>query len=84
MRMLITDATGLLGNYLLRELQQRSEQIRVPVLIVEKAQRLKAQGKRVLLGGITDSRTSGLAVNSVETERPVVTQASQYISFERV
>jgi uncharacterized protein YbjT (DUF2867 family) len=36
MKVLLTDATGLLGGHLLQALQQRSEQIRALVLPVER------------------------------------------------
>ncbi|HEV2583135.1 MAG TPA: NAD-dependent epimerase/dehydratase family protein [Ktedonobacteraceae bacterium] len=66
MRVLITGATGLLGGHLIKELQQRGEEIRALVLPVENADKLKAQGVEVARGDITDASTLGAAVNDVE------------------
>src|SRR5579864_1888466 len=66
MRVLITGATGLLGGHLIKELQQRDEDIRALVLPVENADKLKAQGVGVVRGDITDASTLGAAVRDVE------------------
>jgi nucleoside-diphosphate-sugar epimerase len=66
MRVLITGATGLLGGHLIKELQQRGEDIRALVLPVENADKLEKQGVEVVRGDITDASTLGLAVNGVE------------------
>lgn len=66
MRVLITGATGLLGGHLIKELQERNEQIRALVLPVENADTLIAQGVEVVWGDITDARTLGPAVKDVE------------------
>jgi nucleoside-diphosphate-sugar epimerase len=66
MRVLITGATGLLGGHLIKELQQRGEDIRALVLPVENADRLEKQGVEVVRGDITDANTLGPAVKDVE------------------
>lgn len=66
MRVLITGATGLLGGHLIKELQQRGEDIRALVLPVENADRLEKQGVEVVRGDITDGNTLGPAVKDVE------------------
>ena len=66
MRVLITGATGLLGGHLIKELQQRGEDIRALVLPVENADKLEKQGVEVVRGDITDANTLGPAVKDVE------------------
>ena len=66
MKVLITGATGLLGGHLIRELQQRGEDIRALVLPVENADKLEKQGVEVVRGDITDAGTLGPAVQDVE------------------
>src|SRR2546428_4036614 len=66
MNVMITGATGLLGGYLLQELQQRGEQIRALVLPVENAEKLIAQGVEVVRGDVTDAGTLAPAVNDIE------------------
>src|SRR5213078_4188518 len=66
MRVLITGATGLLGGHLLRELQERGEQIRALVLPVENADKLLAQGVEVVRGDVTDASTLAPAVENVD------------------
>ena len=66
MRVLITGATGLLGGHLIKELQQRGEDIRALVLPVENADRLEKQSVEVVRGDITDANTLGSAVKDVE------------------
>jgi nucleoside-diphosphate-sugar epimerase len=66
MKVLITGATGLLGGHLLRELQQRGEQIRALVLPVENADKLLAQGVEVVRGDVTDASTLAPAVKDIE------------------
>src|SRR5947209_4517580 len=66
MRVLITGATGLLGGHLIKELQQRGEDIRALVLPVENADKLEKQGVEVVRGDITDAGTLGPAVQDVE------------------
>src|SRR6266568_2623603 len=66
MKVLMTGATGLLGGHLLRELQQRGEQVRAVVLPVENAERLKAQGVEVVRGDVTDASTLAPAVRDIE------------------
>ena len=66
MKVLITGATGLLGGHLIKELQQRGENIRALVLPVENADRLEKQGVEIVRGDITDANTLGPAVKDVE------------------
>lgn len=66
MKILVTGTTGLLGGHLLRELQQRGEQIRALVLPVENADKLLAQGVEVVRGDVTDASTLAPAVKDVE------------------
>jgi nucleoside-diphosphate-sugar epimerase len=66
MRVLITGATGLLGGHLIKELQQRGEDIRALVLPVENADKLEKQGVEVVRGDITDASTLEPAVQDVE------------------
>ena len=65
MKVLITGATGLLGGHLIKELQQRGENIRALVLPVENADRLVEQGVEVVRGDITDASTLAPAVKDV-------------------
>jgi nucleoside-diphosphate-sugar epimerase len=66
MRVLITGATGLLGGHLIKELQQRGEDIRALVLPVENADKLVKQGVEVVRGDVTDASTLGPALKDVE------------------
>jgi nucleoside-diphosphate-sugar epimerase len=66
MKVLITGATGLLGGHLIKELQQRNEQIRALVLPVENADKLTAQGVEVVRGDITDPSTLAPGVQGVD------------------
>ena len=66
MNVMITGATGLLGGYLLQELQQRGEQIRALVLPVENAEKLIAQGVEVVRGDVTDASTLAPAVKDID------------------
>ena len=66
MKVLITGATGLLGGHLIKELQQRGEDIRALVLPVENADKLEKQGVEVVRGDITDASTLGPAVQNVD------------------
>lgn len=66
MKVLITGATGLLGGHLIKELQQRGEDIRALVLPVENADTLEKQGVAVVRGDITDASTLKPAVQDVE------------------
>ncbi|MBV9690007.1 MAG: NAD-dependent epimerase/dehydratase family protein [Ktedonobacteraceae bacterium] len=66
MKVLISGATGLLGGHLIKELQERNEEIRALVLPVEDADRLVAQGVEVVRGDITDASTLEPAVKDVE------------------
>ena len=66
MKVLITGATGLLGGHLIKELQERGEDIRALVLPVENANKLEQQGVEVVRGDITDANTLGPAVKDVE------------------
>jgi nucleoside-diphosphate-sugar epimerase len=66
MKVLITGATGLLGGHLIKELQQRGEDIRALVLPVENADKLEKQGVEVVRGDITDAGTLGPAVQDVD------------------
>src|SRR5215471_5464539 len=66
MKVLITGATGLLGGHLIKELQQRGEDIRALVLPVENADKLEKQGVEVVRGDITDASTLKPAVQDVE------------------
>jgi nucleoside-diphosphate-sugar epimerase len=66
MKILITGATGLLGGHLIKELQQRGEQLRALVLPVEDAEKLVAQGVEVVRGDITNAETLGPAVKNID------------------
>jgi nucleoside-diphosphate-sugar epimerase len=66
MKVLITGATGLLGGHLIKELQERGEDIRALVLPVENADRLLKQGVEVVQGDVTDASTLKPAVTDVE------------------
>ncbi|GAC1354117.1 MAG: 3 beta-hydroxysteroid dehydrogenase/delta 5--_4-isomerase [Ktedonobacteraceae bacterium] len=66
MKVLITGATGLLGSHLIKELQERGEQIRALVLPVENANKLTAQGVEVVRGDITDASTLKPAVKDID------------------
>src|SRR5256712_13629822 len=66
MKVLITGATGLLGGHLIKELQQRGEDIRALVLPVENADKLVKQGVEVVRGDVTDTGTLGPAVKDIE------------------
>ncbi len=66
MRVLITGATGLLGGHLIKELQQRGEDIRALVLPVENADKLVKQGVEIVRGDVTDASTLEPAVKDVE------------------
>ena len=66
MKVLITGATGLLGGHLIKELQQRNEEIRALVLPVENADKLLKQGIEVVRGDITDPCSLEQAVKDVE------------------
>src|SRR5712692_8567310 len=66
MKVLITGATGLLGGHLIKELQQRQENIRALVLPVENADNLVQQGIEVLRGDITDASKLEAAVRNVD------------------
>src|SRR5258708_11170404 len=66
MKVLVTGATGLLGGHLIKELQQRHEQIRALVLPLENADQLVEQGVEVVRGDITDASTLGPAVKGIE------------------
>src|SRR6266571_5085286 len=66
MKVLITGATGLLGGHLIRELQQRGEEIRALVLPVENADKLVAQDVEIVRGDITDAASLKSAVKDVE------------------
>lgn len=66
MKVLITGATGLLGGHLIKELQQRGEDIRALVLPVENADRLVEHGVEVVRGDVTDASTLPPAVKDVD------------------
>src|SRR5690242_2120418 len=66
MKILITGATGLLGGHLIKEVQQRGEQLRALVLPVEDAEKLVAQGVEIVRGDITEAETLGPAVKDVD------------------
>src|SRR5438874_5136755 len=66
MKVLITGATGLLGGHLIKELQQRNEQIRALVLPVENADSLIERGIEVVRGDITDASSLPPAVKDVD------------------
>src|SRR5437764_600762 len=66
MKVLITGATGLLGGHLIKELQQRDEQIRALVLPVENVDGLLRQGVEVVRGDITDAGTLAPAVEDID------------------
>jgi nucleoside-diphosphate-sugar epimerase len=66
MKVLITGATGLLGGHLIKELQERGEDVRALVLPVENADRLLKQGVEVVRGDVTDASTLGPAVKDIE------------------
>src|SRR5439155_21268623 len=66
MKVLITGATGLLGGHLIKELQQRNEEIRALVLPVENADNLLKQGIEVARGDITDACSLEPTVKNVK------------------
>lgn len=66
LKVLITGATGLLGSHLIKELQDRGEEIRALVLPVENADKLTAQGVEIVRGDITDAGSLGPAVEGVD------------------
>jgi nucleoside-diphosphate-sugar epimerase len=66
MRVLVAGATGLLGSHLIKELQQRREQIRALVLPLENANQLVEQGVEVVRGDVTDASTLEPAVKDIE------------------
>jgi nucleoside-diphosphate-sugar epimerase len=66
MKVLITGATGLLGGHLIKELQERGEDIRALVLPVENADKLVKLGIEVVQGDVTDASTLGPAVTNIE------------------
>jgi dihydroflavonol-4-reductase len=66
MKVLITGATGLLGSHLIKELQQRNEEIRALVLPAENADNLLKQGIQVVRGDITDACSLEPAVKDIE------------------
>src|SRR5437588_10086496 len=66
MKVLVTGATGLLGGHLLKELQQRGEEIRALVLPVENADNLLKQGIEGVREDITDACTLEHAVENIE------------------
>lgn len=66
MKILVTGATGLLGRHLLKELQQRGEELRALVLPTEDAQPLIARGIEVVRGDITNPGTLPPAVRDIE------------------
>jgi nucleoside-diphosphate-sugar epimerase len=66
MRVLVTGATGLLSEHLLKGLQQRGEQIRALVLPTENADTLVEQGVEVVRGDITDVSTLWPAVKDID------------------
>jgi len=66
MKVLITGATGLLGGHLIKELQERGEDIRALVLPVENADKLVKQGVEVVRGDITDASSLGPALKDIE------------------
>jgi nucleoside-diphosphate-sugar epimerase len=66
MRVLITGATGLLGGHLIKELQQREEEIRALVLPVENADNLLKQGIEVVRGDITDASALDAVVQNID------------------
>src|SRR5581483_1246445 len=66
MKVLITGATGLLGGHLIKQLQERGENIRALVLPVENADKLTAQGVEVVRGDITDANSLGPAVEGID------------------
>src|SRR5947209_12303964 len=66
MKVLVTGATGLLGGHLIKQLQQRGEEIRALVLPVENADSLVKRGVEVVRGDITDANTLAPAVKDVE------------------
>jgi nucleoside-diphosphate-sugar epimerase len=66
MNVLITGATGLLGGWLIQELQQRDERIRALVLPAENTDRLTARQIEVVRGDVTDASTLTAAVKGID------------------
>src|SRR5690349_12332300 len=66
MKVLLTGATGLLGGHLIKELKQRSEEIRALVLPVENSDKLVEQGVEVVRGDVTDAGTLAPAVKDID------------------
>src|SRR2546429_635728 len=66
MKVLITGATGLIGEHLIEAPRQRGEWLRALVLPVEKAEKLEARGVEVVRGDITDASTLGPAVKGID------------------
>src|ERR1700694_542365 len=66
MKVLITGGIGLLGGWLIQELQQREEEIRALVLPTDNTDRLVAQGVEVVPGDVTDAGTLTRAVRGID------------------